>query len=489
MNTLGALLKNTGYLALAETAKPALSFLLILAISRQLGREGVGSYTIVLTFTGLFEIIATLGLGPMIVRGLAADRSRFSYFFNGAAGVVVLSYLLTLPTMLLSLYALNYHSDSARGIQLLTWTLPLAISQQYLLSLCEGLGFMGLRSLLSFADTAGRLSAGAFCLFWGYGVIEIVEGMIAVRVIGLAIALILLGRTTYLELRTDLILRSSVELAQEGLPFLLITIASTIFWAINTLILSKLSTVADVGIYSAASRITDVLKHFFSSYHIALLPLLSASFACSKERFQQDSNTSIKYLAYLTVPMAMGVSSLAQRIVWLVYGATFDEAVPVLQILAWTVCIFSISMVFARLLVASHNQHLDLYCNIGAMLLNLILGWSLINLAGPIGAALATLLSLIAFALFEYYFVARRLFKAEVILPMGQAALSSALMGFVITRLTSIPLVPVILIGASVYFAALICTGAFSLSDFQAAANRAQVAISAFHSNKRSADL
>ena len=41
MSRLGAILKNTGYLALAETAKPALSFMLILVISRALGREGV----------------------------------------------------------------------------------------------------------------------------------------------------------------------------------------------------------------------------------------------------------------------------------------------------------------------------------------------------------------------------------------------------------------------------------------------------------------
>src|ERR1700721_2323206 len=73
MSRLSAVLKNTGYLALAETAKPALSFLLFLVISRMLGREGVGSYTIILTFTGLFELIATLGLGQMIVRGIASD--------------------------------------------------------------------------------------------------------------------------------------------------------------------------------------------------------------------------------------------------------------------------------------------------------------------------------------------------------------------------------------------------------------------------------
>ena len=74
MRRLKLILRNTGYLAFAETAKPALSFILILVIARMLGREGMGSYTVILTFTGLFELIATFGLGTMIRRAIR-DRT------------------------------------------------------------------------------------------------------------------------------------------------------------------------------------------------------------------------------------------------------------------------------------------------------------------------------------------------------------------------------------------------------------------------------
>src|SRR5271169_646450 len=97
MSRLSAVLRNTGYLAFAETAKPALSFVLILVIARTLGRDGMGSYTIILTFTSLFELIATFGVGPLIVRGIASDPDRLSFYANGAIGVAIVATAIVLP--------------------------------------------------------------------------------------------------------------------------------------------------------------------------------------------------------------------------------------------------------------------------------------------------------------------------------------------------------------------------------------------------------
>jgi O-antigen/teichoic acid export membrane protein len=66
-------LRNTGYLAFAEIAKPALSFVLILVIARMLGRDYMGPYIVILTSTSLVELIATFGVGTMIARAITAE--------------------------------------------------------------------------------------------------------------------------------------------------------------------------------------------------------------------------------------------------------------------------------------------------------------------------------------------------------------------------------------------------------------------------------
>jgi O-antigen/teichoic acid export membrane protein len=469
MKRLGTIIRNTSYLALAETVKPALSFILILVISRVLGRDGIGSYTIILTFAGLFELIATVGLGPLIVRGIAADRSQLSFYTSGAMGVALLASAVLLPLILLILRAMNYPAEIALGIRLLAWTLLLAILQQYVISICEGLQNMRLRAILSVADTAGRLITGVFMVLQGHGVLGIIEGMILVRAITTVMAFVVVARHTGLSPDYRLMLRSCVGLARAGLPFLLMTIASAVFWSINTLMLSKLSRVENVGIYNAASRITDILKSFLYSYQIALLPMMSASFVRSREQFRQECNASIKYLALLTVPMGTGISVLAPRIIRLVFGHNFDPAIQVLQVLAWTVCIFSIVLVFARVLIASHNQMLDLYCNVAALVINIVLGWILIHSYGPVGAAIATLVSLAVFGVLEYCFVASKLFKAEVIVPLARAAGASAVMGLAVIHLNGLPLPVAILVGSLVYLTALICIGTFSSTEIRAA--------------------
>ena len=80
------LLRNTAYLLGAEITRPALGFLLIVYLSRSLGVSGIGSYALILTFAYVFEIVATLGLIPIIVREVAVDRSRAPYFLR--AGLV-----------------------------------------------------------------------------------------------------------------------------------------------------------------------------------------------------------------------------------------------------------------------------------------------------------------------------------------------------------------------------------------------------------------
>jgi len=369
--------------------------------------------------------------------------------------------------MLIAVHFLNYPPDVAQGIRILTWTLLISILQQYALSVCEGLQNMRLRAILSIADTAGRLITGVFMIRHGYGVLGIIEGMVLVRALTTLIAFGAIATQTKVKLDLRVMIRSCLSLTLEGLPFLLMTIASAVFWSVNTLLLSKLVSVENVGIYNAGSRITDILKTLLFSYQIALLPMLSASFVRSRDRFRQECDASIKYLALLTLPIATGVSTLASRIIPLVFGHNFDPAVPILQVLVWTVCVFSIAMVFARALIASHNQMLDLYCNLAALTLNIGLGWKLIHSYGPIGAAYATLASLIGFGVFEYWLVSRKLFRPHIIVPVLRAAAASASMGFLVVHLRTVPLGVTILAGAFVYMAALICLGTFSKTEMK----------------------
>jgi O-antigen/teichoic acid export membrane protein len=374
-----------------------------------------------------------------------------------------------MPVMLLALHGLDYPLEVERGIRLLTYTLLIAVLQQHIVCGWEGLQNMRLRAAMSVMDTAGRLVTGVFMIVEGHGILGVIQGIVIARAVTTAIGFLVMRRYAGLGVDSRVMLRMSPGLLRAGWPFLLMTISNTVLWSANTLMLSKLRPVDDVGAYNAALRMTEILKNIFNSYLIALLPMMSNSFVRSLDDFKRECNVSLKYLALLTVPIATGLSILAPRIIRLIYGPNFDAAIPVLQVLAWTVCVFSVAMVFARVLVASHNQLLDLYANIAALAINVILGWSLIRSRGPVGAAIATLVSLAAFAGLEYAMVTRRVFRPEVVAPLARTAVASLVMAMVVYRLNSLSLALVIAVGAGIYLVALVCLGAFARPELRAA--------------------
>ena len=458
-------LKGTSYLMLAEAAKPLMSFLLILVISRQLGREGMGAYSIILSITALFELVATAGLPQLIVRGIAADHTRISYYASGSVGVALLASAIVMPAMFLALRALNYPPDIAAGIKLLTCTIILTTIQQYSIAICEGLQNMRLRAIVSTLDTLGRLIVGVCMVLRGSGIFGVIQGMVIVRLGATVIAVVILMKYVAVVFDYRLMLRHSYQLLLAGLPFLLIVITNTAFWSTNTIMLSKLSTVEDVGIYNAAYRMMDILKNVLACYLIALLPMMSASFASSSADLKKDCDVSIKYLALTTVPIATGVSLLAPRIIQLIYGPKFAGSAPIMQVLIWTVCAFCLALVFARVLIASHNQLFDLYCNLAALIFNVTIGWPLIHYFGSMGAGLATLLSLVFFGSVQYIFVVRRLFRPVVFEPLGKAFLASIIMGVAVILLKSLPMGLIIPAGAIVYVVGLAGLRTFSKNE------------------------
>ena len=363
---LRRVVKGTVYLMIAEAAKPLLSFFLILVISRRFGREGMGAYSIILSVTALFELIATAGLPQLIVRGIAADRSRISYYANGAIGMSLLTTCAVVPLMLVILGVLSYPPEIANGIRLLTCTILLTTVQQYAIAICEGVQNMGLRAVISTLDTAGRLAVGLVMIFSGSGVFGVIEGMVLTRLATTIFAVALTAGSVAVVLNPRRMLSDAYGLLIRSLPFLLIVVTNTAFWSTNLIILSKMRSVEAVGVYNAAYRISDIVKNLLGSYLIALLPMMSASFARSATELKQDCDVSIKYLTLITVPVAAGVFMLAPRIIPLIYGPNFDAAVPIIQVLIWTVCAFCLALVFARVLIASHNQISDLYCNLFA---------------------------------------------------------------------------------------------------------------------------
>lgn len=305
MTPLRALVRNTGYLVFGEVMKPALSFVLILAVARMLGAEGIGAYTIILTVTGLIEVVVTAGISPVVVRGIAANRSQLSTWVSSGIGAALLVSLILVPVILLVLAGLDYPLEVERGIKILMFTLVVAIVQSQVLALCEGLQMMRCRTVVAVSDAAARVIIGALMIAGGYGVLGVVSAILIARTTTTAGALFLLKRRVGLVVDPRTAFVNSLVMVRSAMPFVMIALLSTGFWSVNTLLLSAFRPIHDVGVYTAALRLPDMLRTIFYSYMIALLPVMSQAFVTSTDALKRQCDASIKYLALIAVPISL----------------------------------------------------------------------------------------------------------------------------------------------------------------------------------------
>jgi O-antigen/teichoic acid export membrane protein len=122
-------------------------------------------------------------------------------------------------------------------------------------------------------------------------------------------------------------------------------------------------------------------------------------------------------------------------------------------------------MVLARALVASHNQKLDLWCNVAGLAVNVVLNWLLIPRFGPNGAAVATVGSIVFFLLFLWLAVNRTLFRASLWPAFSRPVPAAVGMTALAWWLGDAPLIVVIPLCALAYGGLLLLLRSFSAEE------------------------
>lgn len=191
--------------------------------------------------------------------------------------------------------------------------------------------------------------------------------------------------------------------------FLAIAVFSTLYWRIDILMLSKLSTLEQVGFYGACWRLLQFAMVVPTSLCLALYPQIVMAIEADSERLARLAAVALRYLLALTLPVAVAVTLLGEDLLALLFGASFRQAASTLTVLIWTLIPFCLVRYHAYVLVAANHQRADLGLNIIMSLLNIGLNLILIPRYGPTGAAIASLIAICLYAVLQYGYLLRRL--------------------------------------------------------------------------------
>jgi O-antigen/teichoic acid export membrane protein len=271
--------------------------------------------------------------------------------------------------------------------------------------------------------------------------------------------------------RLDLTLWKNVLVG--GFPFFILAALTIFYGTIDIPLLQAFAGDEEVGWYGLAYRWVSMPAFFAASVSLAFFPALSVEGVRPNDSFARLANRALYVVAFVAMPAGLGIALIANDFLTLLYGSEFEQAVPLMQLLALHIPIVGLDMVLGTIVVASDRQRQWVMISVAAAIMNPALNLAAIPFAarrfdnGAIGAAGVTVLTEVLIML-----AALRLRPAGV-LDRSTATLlvrilaASLTMAPVLLALADSPLAVRILAGALTFGVASLALGAISVREIR----------------------
>ena len=391
MNASLRVFKNSTALSFSVLIERGIAFLLPLYVARILGLETWGDYNTAYTFVLIGAAIAPTGLFELLPRKIARDSEQTSSALINSLVIGFFASLVTAVLMITVTRALNYpaHIESLIIVGILSTILPQTEASMFE-NVIQGLERMEWIVWVRLPSTFVRVAISIWLLEMGFGIQVLFYTLAIYYVLNACVYLIVLRR------RFGFVYQK-VDFAQvrilfvQALPFFMIISTTETFRQLDRIFLSKLWDTDAVGIYSTGSMYTQLLYMFAPALMGALFPGLARTFIKDKDRFAYLVSWLFKLFALLIFPLMIFTIIFAGPIILLVFGAEYESAVPVMQLLALGIFPTFLSRMLYRAILASDNERFAVYVAIVANSASLLLNILLIPKFGVMGAGLSSL--------------------------------------------------------------------------------------------------
>lgn len=427
----------------------AMGVVSIAVLTRYLGPDDYGRYTLALMYMQLFGVLADVGLYTTVVRDISKDPSRTQQLVGNA---LTLRLLLALGVIALGSaisLLLPYDFDVRVAIVIAGGPLLFGMLTSTFVAILHSRLRMG-RAVI--ADVSGRAVA--------LGLIVLVAaadlGFYAVMGVAAGGALVTL-LATWLLTRGVAAVSFRAEpavwrrLLAAGLPLGLALAINALYFRVDTLIISLYEPYEQVGLYTLAYRILELTLAIGTIFLSSTFPAISQAVENDEPRARRAIQTSFDLLVVVGAPLIAGGLVLAPAIVELAGGEDFADASTPLRVLFVAGAVAWINGVFGYALIAKDRQMSALWLNVSALVFNVGLNFLLVPRYGIVVAAIVTVASEIVILVGSYPLM-RRYFgffpAPRTLLP---ALVCAAVMAALIWPMRELPLPVPTVLGALVY--------------------------------------
>jgi O-antigen/teichoic acid export membrane protein len=381
---------NTAVQVLGKGISVILGFITVGLLTRYLGQEGFGNFTLVFAYLSLFGIIADFGLQLTMVRELAkkiTPQSIYGTYFGLKIFLVIFSTFLALIFLL----AFPYSQFLKIGIIIASLGVAVGVLNTYGTVVFQA----NLRlDLVTAVDVLTKIVTTAFIVLFVFlksSFYNILLTILIGNLAGTVLIIFLIRKFITFNLAFDLNLAK--KLIIQSFPVGLISVLALFYFKIDTLILSIFRGTVEVGIYGLAYKIIENLLVLWGFYMATVYPLLAGLLVKEKEKAWKLWRQSLLAALGLSGIIIIGGFIFAPLVIQILGGVEFKESTIALRILLFSVPLFFVNNLFYHTFLAIEETRLPLFAITSSLIFNIVLNLTFIPKWGYIAASVNTLIT------------------------------------------------------------------------------------------------
>jgi O-antigen/teichoic acid export membrane protein len=440
---------NTAVQVAGKGAVLAIGLVSIAVITRYLGPDDYGRYTLALTYMQLFAVLADVGLFTIVVRDISRSPERTEELVGNTLSLRLLLSAVVIAVAAAISLVLPYDPDVRVAILLAGLPLLFGMLNSTFVTVLQSRLRMG-RAVAG--DVLGRAVAlGAVALVAALDLgFYAVMGAAAVGALATAITTMLLTRPlAAVRPRADPAVWRG--LLRAALPLGLALAVNELYFRADTLIISLYEPYEQVGLYTLAYRMLELTLVFGTVFLTTTFPLLSQAVANDEPRARRTIQLSTDLFVVLGAPLVAGGLAVAPELVELAAGDDFEDAATPLRILLAAGALAWVNGVFGYALIAKDRQISALWLNGAALAFNVGLNLLLVPRYGIVVAAAVTVASEVLILAGSYVLMRRYFDFFPAPRTLVPAVLAAVAMGGLLWLLRDAPVIALLPLGAAVY--------------------------------------
>ncbi|MCQ5182465.1 flippase [Parabacteroides distasonis] len=384
--------KNVAYKSVLTLSTYLINFITFPYVARVLGVERIGLVNFVDNTVNYFLLFATMGVGLLGVREIAAvkeDKKRRDQVYSSMLALNLLFTLVSLGIYLLCISTIpklcQYDELFYIGTAKILFTVFLV---EWFFTGVENFRYITLRSILIkvlyiisvflfVRDTSDyRLY---FILTVGVVVLNALINQLYIRKF---------VRVRWNNIQLFKYLKQNVTLG-------IYTLMTSMYLTFNVMYLGLVSNNTEVGYYTTAFKLYSVILGFFTAFTNVMLPRMSSLLANGeKDRFQELVNRSFSVMATCCIPLILCSMIMAPQIVYILSGPGYEGAILPMRIIMPAAFAVGVAQVLAiQVLMPMKKDKVLLIASIIGAVVSLLINLLVVPSVKSVGSAVVLLCS------------------------------------------------------------------------------------------------